>query len=267
MKPVIQVLGDAFIYSCTFDKAFTFEQFIPEHILAYQIAGQTQIFHQGGEIMLEAGQLILAHRNQFAKSIKIPAENEKYQAFSVVLTTERLRKFAVENDLSSQNNYRGKKNIVFRPDNLLKAYFQSVMAYVDDWKRVSPKLAGMKVYEAIELLLQQKPEVKSFLFDFSDPNKTDLEEFMLKNFHYNVSLEHFAKLSGRSLTSFKRDFATLFKETPSNWLKSKRLSEAYYLMKKKNKKPQDIYLDLGFENLSHFYTAFKHKYGTTPAKI
>ena len=267
MKPVIQVLGDAFIYSCTFDKAFTYEQFIPEHILAYQIAGQTQIFHQGGEIMLEEGQLILAHRNQFAKSIKIPAKNKKYQAFSVVLTSERLRKFVLENDLSLQNSYRGKRNIVFKPNNLLKAYFQSVMAYVDDWKNVSPKLAGMKVYEAIELLLQQQPELKSFLFDFSDPNKTDLEEFMSKNFHYNVSLEHFAKLSGRSLTSFKRDFATTFKSTPSNWLKNKRLSEAYYLLKKKNKKPQDIYLDLGFENLSHFYTAFKHKYGTTPAKI
>lgn len=33
---------------------------------------------------------------------------------------------------------------------------------------------------------------------------------------------------------------------------------------KKNKKPSDIYLDLGFENLSHFYTAFKQKYGVTP---
>jgi AraC-like DNA-binding protein len=267
MKPVIQVLGDAFIYSCTFDKAFTYEQFIAEHILAYQIAGKTQIFHQSGEIMLEEGQLIIAHRNQFAKSIKIPAKNKKYQAFSVVFTTERLRKFALENDVSLQNNYRGKRNIVFEPNNLLKAYFQSVMAYVDDWKNVSPKLAAMKVSESIELLLLQQPELKSFLFDFSNPNKTDLEEFMLKNFHYNVSLEHFAKLSGRSLTSFKRDFAVIFKSTPSNWLKNKRLSEAYYLLKKKNKKPQDIYLDLGFENLSHFYTAFKQKYGTTPAKI
>jgi AraC-like DNA-binding protein len=38
-------------------------------------------------------------------------------------------------------------------------------------------------------------------------------------------------------------------------------------MKQKNKKPNDIYLDLGFENLSHFYTSFKQKYGTTPAGI
>ena len=109
--------------------------------------------------------------------------------------------------------------------------------------------------------------VPHFLFDFSDPHKTDLEEFMLKNFHYNAPIENFAKLSGRSLSSFKRDFATTFNSTPSIWLKNKRLSEAYYLMKQKNKKPQDVYLDVGFENLSHFYTSFKQKYGMTPAEI
>ena len=99
----------------------------------------------------------------------------------------------------------------------------------------------MKVNEAIELLLQLQPDLKSFLFDFSDPHKTDLEEFMIKNFHYNAPIEHFARLSGRSLSSFKREYATTFKDSPSIWLKNKRLSEAYYLMKQKNKKPQDIY--------------------------
>ena len=132
---------------------------------------------------------------------------------------------------------------------------------------MSKKLATIKINEAIELLLQLQPEIKSFLFDFSDPHKTDLEEFMLKNFHYNAPIENFAKLSGRSLSSFKRDFTTTFNNTPSIWLKNKRLSEAYYLMKQKNKNPRDIYLDLGFENLSHFYTSFKKKYGMTPAEI
>jgi AraC family transcriptional regulator, exoenzyme S synthesis regulatory protein ExsA len=267
MRPVIQMLGESFIYSCTFNKAFTYEQFVPEHILAYQISGQTQIFHQRGEMVLEEGQLLLAHRNQFAKSIKIPAADKEYQCLSVVLTNERLRQYALDNEIYGGDKYPGKKNIVLTPDCFLKGYFLSFLPYVEHWKNVSKKLAVMKVNEAIELLLQLQPELGSFLFDFSDPHKTDLEAFMLKNFHYNAPIENFARLSGRSLSSFKRDFATTFNYSPSIWLKNKRLSEAYYLMKKKNKKPQDIYLDLGFENLSHFYTSFKKKYGTTPAEI
>jgi AraC-like DNA-binding protein len=267
VRPVIQLLGDSFIHSCTSDKAFTYEQFVPEHLLAYQISGQTHIFHQRGEMVLKEGQLLLAHENQFAKSIKIPAADKEYKCFSVVLTKERRRQFALDNELLCEQKYQGKKNILLEPDGFLKGYFLSLLPYVEQWKTAGKKLVAMKINEAMELLLQLQPELKSFLFDFSDPNKKDLEEFMLKNYHYNTPIENFAKLSGRSLSSFKRDFATTFNNTPSIWLKNKRLSEAFYLMKQKNKKPQDIYLELGFENLSHFYTSFKKKFGMTPAEI
>ena len=150
---------------------------------------------------------------------------------------------------------------------LLQGYFLSLLPYVEEWKNVSKKLSSLKVNEAIELILHLRPDLQSFLFDFADPHKQDLEAFMLKNFHYNAPLEHFAKLTGRSLTSFKREFAEIFRTPPGTWLKEKRLSEAFYLIKQKSQKPQDIYLNLGFENLSHFYTAFKQKYGMTPAEI
>jgi AraC-like DNA-binding protein len=267
MRPIIQLLGDSFVYSCAFDKAYTFEQFVPEHLLVFQISGQTHIYHQRGEMALEEGQLLLARRNQFAKSIKIPAESKEYQCISVVLSTERLRQFALDNGIVSEDKYEGKKNILLESNGFLKGYFLSVLPYVEQWKNVSKKLVSMKVNEAIELLLHLRPDLKPFLLDFADPHKQDLEAFMLKNFHYNAPIEHFARLSGRSLTSFKREFTEIFKASPGTWLKDKRLSEAFYLIKRKSQKPQDIYLGLGFENLSHFYTSFKQKYGMTPAEI
>ena len=218
-------------------------------------------------MLLEAGQFLLARRNQFAKSIKLPAADNEYQCISVFLTNDRLQQFAIDNDIFCKKRYHGSRNILLEPDNMLKGYFLSVIPYTESAKPVSKKLASIKVNEAIALLLEMRPDLESFLFDFSDPHKLNLEEFMLKNFHYNTPIEHFARLSGRSLTSFKREFSAIFKTTPGNWLKAKRLSEAYYLIKKKSQKPQDIYLNLGFENLSHFYTAFKQKYGVTPGEI
>jgi AraC-like DNA-binding protein len=267
VKPVIKIFGDSFLYSCTFDKAYTYEKFVPEHVLAYQISGQTQIYHQRGEMLLEEGQFLLARRNQFAKSIKLPVADKEYQCISVFLTNDRLQQFALDNDIRCEQRYHGNRNILLEPNNMLKGYFLSVIPYTESAKPVSKKLASIKANEAIALLLEIRPDLESFLFDFSDPHKLNLEEFMLKNFHYNAPIEHFAKLSGRSLTSFKREFSDIFKTSPGTWLKAKRLSEAYYLIKKKSQKPQDIYLDLGFENLSHFYTSFKQKYGMTPAEI
>ncbi|MNI80231.1 Virulence regulon transcriptional activator VirF [compost metagenome] len=86
---------------------------------------------------------------------------------------------------------------------------------------------------------------------------------MNQNFMFNVSVTSFAKLTGRSLSGFKRDFARAFGTTPKKWLLAKRLDEAHYLIRHKKQKPSDFYLDLGFENLSHFYASFKEKFGTT----
>ncbi len=89
---------------------------------------------------------------------------------------------------------------------------------------------------------------------------------MNKNYKFNVSIERFAYLTGRSLSAFKRDFEKVFNSTPGNWLVQKRLKEAYFLINKKSKKPSDIYLDLGFEDLSHFSFAFKKLFGFAPTQ-
>jgi AraC-like DNA-binding protein len=41
---------------------------------------------------------------------------------------------------------------------------------------------------------------------------------MNNNYKFNVSIERFALLTGRSLSAFKRDFEKIFNDTPSHWL-------------------------------------------------
>ncbi|HEX4375385.1 MAG TPA: AraC family transcriptional regulator [Puia sp.] len=45
------------------------------------------------------------------------------------------------------------------------------------------------------------------------------------------------------------------------------MTEAYRLIKEKGQRPADIYIDVGFENLSHFYYSFKKKYGISPSEL
>ncbi len=117
------------------------------------------------------------------------------------------------------------------------------------------------------ILLKAKPELANVFFDFGMPEKINLEEFMNRNFKFNVSIERFAYLTGRSLSAFKRDFKTIFNDTPNHWLVQKRLQEAWFMIDKKNQKSSDIYIDLGFEDLSHFSFAFKQSFGLTPTEL
>jgi AraC-like DNA-binding protein len=262
--PVTQVLEDSFVYTCAFEQQRAFEQFVPHHILAYQLSGESHIQHQNGTLVLRKSQVLLARRNQLTKTTKIPARDKEYKIISVILTNIALQQFSSGSDIIRNKKYEGENLLLLKADVLMKGFFQSLLPYVEKSKTISRKLAAIKTNEAIEMVLSQRPSLKTFLFDFSDPHKIDLQKFMLQNFHYNVPLEHFAKLTGRSLAGFKRDFNKVFQTPPRKWLQEKRLEEAHRLIQKKKLKPGDIYLDLGFENLSHFYTSFKQKFGVTP---
>ncbi|WP_228084897.1 AraC family transcriptional regulator [Mucilaginibacter sp. JRF] len=125
----------------------------------------------------------------------------------------------------------------------------------------------LKYEELLIILLKTKPELSGIFFDFGIPQKINLEAYMNRNFRFNVSLKRFAFLTGRSLSAFKRDFKAVFNETPSRWLVKKRLQEAYFLLEKEKRKPSDIYIDLGFESLSHFSIAFKRAFGVVPSSF
>jgi AraC-like DNA-binding protein len=150
---------------------------------------------------------------------------------------------------------------------LLTSYIDSLLPYQESDQTGNQQLVSLKLREAILILLRTNPGLKNILFDFTEPGKIDLEGFMNKNFHFNVQLQRFAYLTGRSLATFKRDFEKIFHLSPSRWLQQRRLQEAHYLIKEKGKAVSDVYLDLGFEDLSHFSFVFKKKYGVAPSKI
>ena len=267
MNQATRTIDEAFVYSCSFKEERGLEPFVPENLLAYQISGETHVYHQGGIIVLKKDQLLLARKNQLANSIKIPATDREYKVISLIFSKVRLQQYALTNSIRCDQKYQGDGMLLLESDKYFSTYFLSLLPYVEQSRPLNEKLARIKISEAIELILQQDPGLKNILFDFSEPGKIDLDEFMQNNFQYNTSIETFAKLTGRSLAGFKRDFMKTFNMSPRKWLMEKRLSEAYHLIKQKKQNPTEVYLDLGFENLTHFYRAFKQKFGATPKEI
>lgn len=81
---------------------------------------------------------------------------------------------------------------------------------------------------------------------------------------YDLSVEDIAGFTGRSLASFKRDFKRISNLPPQRWLIEKRLKVAHDKIRNEKRKISDVYLEVGFKNLSHFSTAFKKQYGFSP---
>jgi AraC-like DNA-binding protein len=258
---------DNLLYSCVDTKQRGNEQFVAEHALGYIISGETQLITPEGTNIIGPGDIGLVRRNQLVKSVKVPPPGGEFKTLNIFLEQGFLRKYAVEHKIEQTEKYSGPTMMLLTPDPFIKGYFDSLIPYFDQPEHLRSSLGELKTKEAIELLLHHDPNLKNFLFDFSEPWKIDLETYMNKNYMYNVPIAQFAKLTGRSLAGFKRDFTKIFKTSPSYWLQQRRLSEAYFLIKDKKQKPSDIYLDLGFENFSHFSFSFKNTYGVSPTRL
>ena len=76
-----------------------------------------------------------------------------------------------------------------------------------------------------------------------------------------------AGYTGRSLATFKRDFAKISELTPQKWIIRRRLETAHDLIKSGKKKVTEACFDVGFKNLSHFSKVYKETYGYAPSMI
>lgn len=254
------------ITSCYIGPEISPEQFIPEHFFLYLLKGSMTVYDGNKTYRIQPGDSGIARRNHLAKYNK-QKTNDEFEKVVLVFDQAFLKSF------SKQYNYTAGKIkmrdaiIPLEKNPMIENFVRSLSVYFSSNGSLRPEFLDVKRTELLLILLQQDPRLPAVLFDFSEPQKIDLEAFMNKNYRFNISLERFAYMTGRSLSGFKRDFQKTFNATPGNWLVQKRLTEAYFLIEKKGKRPVDIYLDLGFEDLSHFSFAFKKAFRITPAQL
>ena len=238
------------------------------HTLVLMVSGQLHLETADQRLELKAGEMLLVGKNQLGTLTKTPLPGQGYESIVICLQEDLLRKIALEEQIDTSLKYVGPSNVPVPPDPFLLGYFQSIIPYAQATTEMLTEDMGiLKVKEGVKLLLHSLPQLRSYLFDFAEPHKIDLERFMMTNFHFNVPVERFARLTGRSLAGFKRDFAKTFGVPPRQWLLDKRLKAAKYLIEQKHQKPSAIYLDLGFESLPHFSRSFKQKFGKASTNL
>lgn len=247
------------------DELFKTEVLFEHHLLVWFISGETKIIQAGASFVFNAGDIFLIPRNQVITVINYPKDGLPHKAVAMHLTVERLRDFysRIEKVIPAAND----KIYTFKNHPLLQSCFSSLLPYFDLQEKFPLELASLKITEAITIVRTIDKNVDGILANFETPGKIDLAKFMESHFMFNLPLEKFGYLTGRSLSTFNRDFRKTFNLTPQKWLTKKRLELAHYQITAHAKKPIDVYLEVGFEDLSHFSFAFKKHFGYIPTSI
>lgn len=242
------------------------EQFISDHTFVYVIKGIMRCYDGDKTYAFKPGDCGLARKHRLARYLKEKVDDELEKVF--IFFDEPFLKMFQERHKTQAPKYQPTHTFIRIPQNeRIPVFIHSLMPYYKGGGQIDAPFADVKREELLLILLQQEPEWAGVFFDYGIPAKINLEEFMNRNYKFNVSIERFAYLTGRSLSAFKRDFKQIFNATPNRWLVQRRLEEAHFLIEKKNKRPSDIYLHLGFEALPHFSYAFKKRFGYAPTEL
>lgn len=255
------------IQSCHLGPEISPEQFIPEHFFLYLLQGSMKAFDGRKNYMLKSGDYCIARKNHLVRYTKYKDEDDRFEKIIITLDEPFLKRYLEKHPLSVGTFDNDNSFLFVLEDKLIKNFIQSLEPYYIGSDEINQTFVDVKREELLLILLKNNSRLTDVFFNFGIPQKINLEEFMNRNFRFNISMERFAFLAGRSLSSFKRDFQKTFGTNPGGWLKKKRLEEAYFQISKQNEKPSNVYLEVGFEDLSHFSFAFKKEFGLTPSEV
>lgn len=254
------------VFTCSEVFSYKAEMIVEEHALVRVLSGELKVIQAGKTYTFGAGDTHLFPRNQLSTLIKSEKDGLPYKAIVLKLTPSYLQDYYAKNKIENVS-FNAKKITPLIKSPLLDSFFASLIPYFELENKLPLEISKLKITEAITILRNINKDIDSILSDFSEPHKINIAEFMERNYMFNIPMEKFGYLTGRSLTTFKRDFKKTFNATPQKWLTEKRLELAHYQLTEKHRKPIDIFNEVGFENLSHFSYAFKKQFGQSPTEI
>lgn len=244
-------------------KSFKTEVVFEQHILVWLISGETKIIQADATDIFHAGDVFLIARNQLAAVVNYPKDGMPHKAVAMHLSREKLMDFYSRHKVTGRVQPLQKVHSFSRYP-LLESCLASLIPYFDLGANLPSDIAALKIEEAIRILRSIDKDVDGLLANFETPGKINLTDFMERHYMFNMPMGKFGYLTGRSVATFRRDFKKAFNTTPQKWLTIKRLERAHYQLAEKQEKPIDVYVEVGFENLSHFSYAFKKHFGYSP---
>ena len=146
-------------------------------------------------------------------------------------------------------------------------YVESVKPYFNEPDKINEGLLRLKMLELLFDLSSADTHVMQQLLQLRQPARTNISTVMEENLLNPVSLSDLAYLSGRSLSSFKRDFQALYNIPPSQWIREKRMEKAKELLSNTTMSVTDVCYTTGFESTAHFSRLFKEHFGYSPSSL
>ena len=216
------------------------------HVLVYVYSGEMVIDEKGQITRLHKGECAFIRKDFSVQMTKQAWNGEQFKAIFLMFTMKFLRDFYSKLDRNTlpKDAKRDQVSLYKLPSNRpdIVSLFESMTPYFNSKIQPTEELLQLKMIEGVYVLLHTDKNLYASIFDFTDPWKIDILEFMERNYKKCSAL------------------------SPREWLIRRRLEAAHGLIRKGGRKVSEICFEVGFKNLSHFSKIYKIAYGVPPTE-
>ncbi|SKC11084.1 AraC family transcriptional regulator [Dyadobacter psychrophilus] len=246
-----------------------YDVFFEEHAVIVVLEGEKKFTSPTQEVHVEKGDILFVQRGFYLMSESI---NESYKSLVFFFDEKLLKEFvSLHPELFNPSKATAVLEnpiLLLKSDENFEKFIQSVFPYFRSRTELKNHFLRLKFQELLLHLLEldNSKQLRAILYSLYKGEKADLSFLMNSYYLKPLTLNELARLSGRSLSAFKRDFHDEFKTSPALWLKNKRIDYADFLLRNSTKNVSEISTEIGYESVSHFIKTYKEKYGRTPKK-
>ena len=276
--PSALISGDCTTSSLTLDGGSIIDQcivtagergtfFLEQHLLYVVLGGSVKLTCGRQTWTVGKNEMILLRRAQSVSYEKQGSEETGlFESQLFAINDELLKDFLTSQQVQIPQMTEELGTQVSPMSDRLVAYCWSLSPYFNDPSQVNPGLLRLKVMELLYNVMDCSKNIFRQMLQLRQPVKTDIHRVVEENYTSPISLDELAYLSGRSLSSFKREFQNIYGEPPARWIREKRLSKAQQMLRSSSLSVADVAYSLGFENPTHFSRIFKQQFGYTPSQ-
>jgi len=250
------------------------EGYLSTHALTMVLQGTLRLENEDNCFFMDvpAGNLVFIPKGLYTVSDILPA-NGAFEAMMFFFESDVIRQF-LESQAFKKNDENDKPAtpVIMTSNDDLRLFSRSLLQLYGGDVPANRQLAKLKLLELLHLLHLSFPDTDRFpklLAALDRRERLSLGEFMQANFHKPLGIEDYAYLTGRSVSTFTRDFKAKFEGmSPKQWLIEQRLERAHRLLVRNHITfISEVAWESGYENVPHFIKEFHKKYGITPKQF
>jgi AraC-like DNA-binding protein len=244
------------------------ELFFSTHVLHVLLHGQKLIHTGKHTLSFRSGEAFFLKQGHYVMG-EIVEEDLPFQNLVFFFESTVLKEFLQTYRIEPPQSSLSQAIFPIQVTPTIQGFMNSILPLFESDTSSDQDLLRLKFFELLYYLSHspENAEFVRFLYSLNRRETHDLLDVMKTHFMKPLNIEHYARLCGRSLSTFRREFKATFGIPPGAWLRKKRLKRAYFLLTHSDHTVTDVCFESGYQNLSHFIQAFKKEFGITPKQL